>query len=145
MKRSACGPLLRSQLNSETLASMTNPYQTPATQSADHAPPPKKFGLAISLLLTAITALVLSFVAPNFRSVFSAFDAELPWWSSMVLNGYLASWLLPVAVVAAWFGWPKPHQQSAIALTIGAVSFLVVLPLCLLALYLPIFNLGAAT
>lgn len=123
---------------------MTNPYETPAAQITDSAPPPKKFGFVISLLLTAITASVLSFATPRFRALLSAFDADVPWWSSVVINGYLAAWLLPVAVVAVWFGWPKPHQQSALVLGIGVVSLLVVLPLCLFALYLPIFNLAGS-
>ncbi len=123
---------------------MDNPYQAPSaplTDPAGGAARPHKLGLFLSLFMTCVPALILSIAVPQFREVFSTFGPELPWLTLIVVKGYLATWLLPVSVVAVWFGWPSLKQRSFIVFAIGLVSVMLT-PFCIIALYLPIFKLG---
>ncbi|QDH71485.1 hypothetical protein [Marilutibacter alkalisoli] len=125
---------------------MTNPYQAPSAQAAGHdgSAKPGVAALLVSLCFAGLTALILTAVVPNFRDVLASFGAELPWLSRAVMDGYLVAWLLPACVAVVWFLWPKPRQRRIAVLAVGLISLLVVLPMCLLVLYLPIFRLGAA-
>ncbi|QDH71472.1 hypothetical protein [Marilutibacter alkalisoli] len=125
---------------------MTNPYRAPTAQATERhrSAKPGIAVLLVSLCLAGITALILTVVVPNFRDVLASFGAELPWLSRAVMDGYLVAWLLPACVAVAWFRWPNPRQRRIAALVIGLISLLVVLPMCLLALYLPIFSLATA-
>ena len=122
---------------------MDNPYQPPTARIADPVAEVrrKKLGLFGSLFMTCFPALILSIAAPRFGEVFASFGAALPWLSRMVVNGYLAAWLLPILVVAVWLYWPNPKQRGFVVVAISLVSMMLV-PFYIIALYLPIFRLG---
>ncbi len=126
------------------LAHMHNPYQAPAARfpEAESLVPPGKGWLLASLCLTVLTAITVSAVVPQFLPLFSSFGAELPWLSRVVVEGMLFVWLLPVCVVLAWFRWPRIRQRAFVAMSIGLLSLIVVLPLVIYAMYLPIFRLA---
>ena len=100
-------------------------------------------GLQTGLFLSTLSAIAVSVAAPQFSDVLTAFGEDIPWLSGAVIRGFWLVWLLPALAVLAWFAWPVVRQRNAAALGVGIVSFLVVLPVCLIALYLPIFKLGA--
>lgn len=124
---------------------MSDPYRPPdaALGESDGAHRPSRFVLFLSLALTALTALTVSLAAASFGPVLSAFDAALPWLTRTLMTVYPILWLLPVIAAAAWFGWPIAAQRRRIVLAIGLISLLLILPICFIALYLPIFKLAA--
>jgi len=97
-------------------------------------------GGAIPLLLVWAIA---EFVVPQFASVYASFGAELPTATRWLLASYPYGFVLPVLVVAVWAGWPKPASRGIAALVTGATSVALLVISALIALYLPIFRLGA--
>lgn len=125
---------------------MSSSYQAVAATGNEHQDSSHRtvIGFSISLALALLTALTLTFMVPNYRDVFSSFGTDIPSFSAMVLQGYLAVWLLPAAVIAVSVGWPNVNRRSTIARRVGLSSVLIVLPIALLGLYLPIIRLAAA-
>lgn len=97
---------------------------------------------AIGLVCAIFAALIPTLAAPQFGQMFEAFGFELPLMTRWVLQGYLALWALPLAVGIAWLFWPQPHRRAAAACWIGVLSLVLIFPLCMGALYLPIFMLA---
>lgn len=100
-------------------------------------------GLWPALLMAGLAAGVVSCVVPQFQGVLAAFGPDLPWFSRSVLDAYLATWLLPLSVLALWHVLRDTRQRSTIVMAAGAVSLFVGVPVVLVALYLPIFKLAA--
>ena len=123
---------------------MHNPYRTPdaPVASRDGAVAPRKSGLLVGLPMSLLTALVISLSAPQFGNVFASFGSQVPWITGLVLRFHWLAWLLPAGVLAVSFFWPDVGRRRVIVLAIGLLSLLVVLPLSLLALYFPIFELA---
>lgn len=126
---------------------MNTPYRTP--QSSVATEPTSGSNTAIILLLTGIAAallaaLVPTLVVPQFQQVFASFGAELPLLTRLALEQHLWLWLLPVLVIAAWLFWPRPRQRSLAACLVGAGGLAIIVPLLILAMYLPILQLGQA-
>jgi hypothetical protein len=124
---------------------MSNPYKAPdaVLTSPGGGPPSRRAVLMFGLVSTGAVATLLSLLVPQFDRVLTSFGADLPWLTRAVSQLYLAAWLLPVSVATVWFRWPNPKQRAGIVRTIGVLSLLVLLPVCLIALYLPIFELAA--
>lgn len=100
--------------------------------------------LAIGLLSSSVIAAWIVFAAPQFGEVFSAFGAEIPLVTRLVVRFYLVFLLLPLLVWAVWRYWPYPAFRSVAAAGWGVVSAIVVLALFTWVMYLPIFKLGVA-
>ena len=100
----------------------------------------------IGLIGALLTALIATFVVPQFDEVFRNFGAALPLPTLIVSRFYALAWFLPLFPLALWFGWlgwPAAHKRRRVAawvaLAIPAIGF----PLLIFALYLPIFGLAA--
>lgn len=121
---------------------MSNPYQAP-TSATPTVPSSGRTALFVIGLVCAIfAALIPTLVVPQFGQIFESFGADVPLMTRLVLQGYLALWALPVFVVLAWLFWPRPQRRAAAACWIGVLSIVLLLPLCIGALYLPIFMLA---
>lgn len=124
---------------------MPDSYQAPASAAARNDPPQRsRFWLFLSLFMTCLTALVLSFAVPQFQNIIAGFGADIPWFTSIVVNGYLAAWLLPACAATAWLYWPVASHRHLISVAIGLGGLLLLLPLCIAALYLPVFKLATS-
>lgn len=124
---------------------MPDSHQASASATARNAPPRRsRAWLFLSLFMTCLTALVLSFAVPRFQSLYAGFGADIPWFTSIVVNGYLAAWLLPACAAAAWVYWPATSHRHVISVAIGLGGLLLLLPLCIAALYLPAFKLATS-
>ncbi|MET0226347.1 MAG: hypothetical protein ABW187_07910 [Dokdonella sp.] len=60
-----------------------------------------------------------------------------------LLASYEYGFVLPILVVAVWAGWPKPASRGVAALVSGVTSAALLAISALIALYLPIYRLGA--
>jgi type II secretory pathway component PulF len=101
--------------------------------------------LAVGLSFAALAAAIPPFVAPKFREVFESFGAELPLITTLFVQYDFILWLLPVLVLAAWFYWPKKQRRALVSCVIGAISFTVIISAFVVAMYLPIFQLGTTS
>jgi hypothetical protein len=134
-----------------------NPYEPPAARvsredSGDVVVRPR--GLAIAAIAVAAVTLISAAIAPaqlkTFRELYSGFGAELSWLSQVALEGVWIWSLLAVAAIgiATWIasvrlGTRATLRRMWLALSALAALFVVVFLVTLLALYLPIFRLGA--
>ncbi len=97
------------------------------------------------LLFTFGVHIYLASLAPEFEKVFSGFDSELPFLSRMFLPGSLIYWVLPAFCVAAYVAyWFRPEKMMSVLLACGIGSVLMI-PAFIVAMYLPVFQLGAPT
>ncbi|HEY0230939.1 MAG TPA: hypothetical protein VGC55_06790 [Dokdonella sp.] len=97
-------------------------------------------GGAIALLLVWGIAW---FVVPQFAGVYASFGAELPLATRWLLASYRYGFVLPILVAAVWAGWPKPASRGIAALAAGTTIAALLAISALIALYLPIYRLGA--
>ena len=102
-----------------------------------------KVALAVGVLCAAIAATIPPLLVLQFREVFVSFGADLPPLTELFIHYNLALWLLPVLVVATWLYWPKATSRSLVACLMGVASLVLVVPVLVVALYLPIFQLSA--
>lgn len=102
-----------------------------------------KAALGIGVLCAAIAAIIPPLLIPQFREVFMSFGAELPPLTALFVHYSYALWLLPILVVAGWLYWPEAPRRSLVACLIGAASLVLVVPVLVVALYLPVFQLSA--
>jgi hypothetical protein len=119
---------------------MHDPYQPPAATPA--LAPAGRRGLVVGVLLSILTAALVTVAVSHFRDVLSAFGADLPALSRVVLHGYCIAWLVPPGILALWLVL-DPDGRDGVAFRIGWLSLLVLLPLCMVGLYLPLFKLAA--
>jgi len=83
-----------------------------------------------------------SFAIPAFKSVFSAFGADLPLLTKLTINFSHFLWALPI--LAAVFWWLLPSNAARIKFyAIFCACELILVLLVLIALYSPIFRLGS--
>ncbi|QKE63299.1 hypothetical protein HNE05_07965 [Aquipseudomonas campi] len=128
---------------------MTNPYQTP--ESAFEAAPKSSNDLAaviqliVGLVCALIAALVPALVIPQFQQVFNGFGAQVPLITHIALSYHLWLWTLPIFVIAARIFWPKTQRRPLASCLLGVISLVIVIPAMILAMYLPIFQLGRIT
>lgn len=121
---------------------MSNSYQAP-TSATPTVPSSGRTALFVIGLACAIfAALIPTLLVPQFSRIFESFGAELPSSTRLLLQGYPALWALPGLVLLAWLFWPQPQRRAAAACWVGVLSLVLILPLCIVALYLPIFMLS---
>lgn len=121
---------------------MNNPYQAPLAPAPASPSAANPVLIVIGVAAAALTALIPTLVVPNFNEVFRSFGAELPWPTQLLLQGYPGLWVLPVLVLLIWWLWPTPRNRAKAACWFGALSLVLGLPACMLALYLPIVALS---
>lgn len=97
---------------------------------------------AIGLIVSALCGLLPLLVVPAFAQTFSAFGADLPWATALLIARPWLGCALPLLVLALWWLWPRPRRDLA-ACVFGVVGGLGLLALMAVALYLPIFKLAA--
>jgi hypothetical protein len=134
-----------------------NPYQPSAARVAredagEVAVRPRSLEIA-SIAIAALTV-VAAGIAPSqlktFREVFVGFGAELPWLSQVALGGaWIWSLLAMIAIgIAIWIastriGTRVTFRRMRIALVVCVTLFVAFFLITFVALYLPIFRLGA--
>jgi type II secretory pathway component PulF len=125
----------------------SGPYSPPPSAPLAELPAPRrgweKFLLGVGLLGAIVAPLMAHIIVPQFNEVFRNFGAELPFFTKLLVRGYPALWLLPIAVLAAWFRWPRREFRAVAACLIGALSAALFVPVMIVAVYLPIFKLAA--
>lgn len=121
---------------------MSNPYEAPASSSSASSNSGQSALFVIGLVCAILTALIPTLVVPNFSEVFRSFGAQLPWPTQLLLQGHLGLWILPVLVLVIWWLWPTPRNRAKAACWFGALSLVVGVPACMIALYLPIVALS---
>jgi type II secretory pathway component PulF len=102
--------------------------------------------LAAGLLVAIATAAGVNLAVPKFEDVFQNFGAEVPLLTRLFVDARYALFGLPLIVVAAW-AWtprrtPPGNERGVVALLVGIGLGVVLLPLFLIAMYLPIFRLA---
>ena len=105
---------------------------------------------AVVAVQTAICAGVVPGHLKRFRELFADFGAELPWLSHVALEG---AWIWPMLTlasfgIAAWIasarlGARATFRRMWVTLVAYAALFVAVFLITLIAVYLPIFRLGA--
>jgi hypothetical protein len=134
-----------------------NPYRPPAAPisregSGDTVARPR--GLAFAAIVIAVAATLTAGIAPiqlkSYRELFAGFGAELPWLSQVVLDGVWIWGLLAASAIgiAVWVGGSRNCTRTTLRrmrLTLIAcvIVFVILFVISLVALYLPIFQLGA--
>ena len=108
----------------------------------------ERWMLTTGLLVAIGIAAGVNLIVPRFEDVFQNFGAELPLLTRLFVEARYAFFGLPLIVLAAW-AWtprrtPPGNERGIIALVIGFGLGVILLPLCLIAMYLPIFRLAAA-
>jgi type II secretory pathway component PulF len=109
-------------------------------------------GSGVCALLVA--ALLVNLILPQFEPMFAQFDATPPAPTAFVLRFRYAFFLLPLLVPLTWWllarrvaASPKPgarHAPALAALILAIGLSVLIVPLALIAMYLPIFRLADA-
>ena len=101
-------------------------------------------GLIAGIGLAAMAALIPLLILRYFDGVLLTFGAHLPLLTRVFMHhGYLL-WLLPAGVLVAWLAWPHRRQRGGLAVSLGLAALIAMVPLTVIAVYLPIFKLAAA-
>jgi type II secretory pathway component PulF len=124
-----------------------NPYAKTPAASLTNAGPQQRvsrsmIALVISWLLLGLLCVAIQSVIPQFGEVFSSFGADLPKLTQLVQAYHEAALLLPVVPILAYFFWPRRARRVRAALILCWLSMLPVVGM-MVAMYLPIFRLGA--
>ena len=107
---------------------------------------------AVAIAFCALPAALIFVSVPKFRSLFAGFGADLPDSTLFLLNSRYLVWILPALALLLLVTALTAAAEKAIAWhprVVGAFAALCVLSLilhalALVALYAPIFRLGAA-
>jgi type II secretory pathway component PulF len=101
-----------------------------------------------------VAALLVNLILPQFEPMFADFGAVLPAPTAFVLRFRYAFFLLPLLVPLTWWllarrvaASPKPgarHAPALAALLLAIGLSVLIVPLVLIAMYLPIFRLADA-
>jgi uncharacterized membrane protein YhdT len=107
----------------------------------------ERWMLATGLIAAIAIAAGVNLVVPQFEDVFRNFGAELPLLTRLFVEARYAFFCLPLIVLAAWAltrrRTPPGNERGIVALVVGIGMGMILLPLCLIAMYLPIFRLAA--
>ena len=69
--------------------------------------------LFVGLLVAGTAALALPRLVAPFQTTFSGLGMQLPVGAALLLEHTYLLWLLPVAVLAVWLGWPNTRRRVA--------------------------------
>jgi len=105
----------------------------------------------MAILFCVIPSSLIIAAIPKFRSLFSGFGADLPDTTMFLLNSQYLLWILPalalLLLVIALTTPPETaiawHRRTVAAFAVLCCASLLVEALALVALYAPIFRLGA--
>jgi uncharacterized membrane protein YhdT len=104
--------------------------------------------LIAGVLAATAMAAGVNLVIPRFNDVFQNFGSDLPLITRLFVESRHAFFGLPLLVLAAWVLTPRRtppgNERGIVALVVGIGSAVLLLPLCLIAMYLPIFQLAGA-
>lgn len=107
----------------------------------------ERWMLTAGLLAAIAIAAGVNLVVPQFEEVFRNFGAELPLLTRLFVEARYAFFGLPLIVLVAWALTPRRtppgNERGIVALVVGIGMGMILLPLCLIAMYLPIFRLAA--
>jgi type II secretory pathway component PulF len=102
--------------------------------------------LVFGMLCSLVAAIVVNLVVPEFDEVYRNFGAELPWLTRMLLAGRWLLFALPGAALLAWWLTPvvpgRPNRRGLVALLVGVCLPLALVPLVVIGLYMPIFDMA---
>lgn len=106
-------------------------------------------GSGMGALLVA--AVVVNLIVPQFQDIFDGFGADLPWLTGLFVKHRHALFLLPLLPPLLWWAMarmagpaPDARRKSAVlALLLALGLTLVMVPLTIVAMYLPIFRLAS--
>lgn len=103
--------------------------------------------LTTGLLAAIAIAAGVNLVVPQFEDVFRNFGTELPLLTRLFVEARYAFFGLPLIVLAVWALTPRRtppgNERGIVALVVGIGMGMILLPLCLIAMYLPIFRLAS--
>jgi type II secretory pathway component PulF len=118
-------------------------YQPPRSNvTSPQSPSFHPLRLAIGLIAPLLVGLVALVVVPQFNAVFVSFGADLPAMTQWLIDYPWALCLTPLPVLALWAAWPGP-QRDRTACVFGVVLAMAAVAYLVIALYQPIFRLGA--
>lgn len=103
----------------------------------------------VALLLAAVA---VNLVVPQFQDIFDGFGAQLPWLTMVFVKHRHAFFLLPLLPLLLWWGLARTARKASgagrhaamIALLVALGLTFVMVPLAIIAMYLPIFSLAGA-
>ncbi|MEM8501401.1 MAG: hypothetical protein AAF542_25555 [Pseudomonadota bacterium] len=79
----------------------------------------------------------------NFAEVFDEFGAQLPWITNLLVEGSLYYWIVPVTVGLYFLAHHFGYFSRSVTYLISSLTTIASIIVCVFALYLPIFQLGA--
>jgi type II secretory pathway component PulF len=100
----------------------------------------------VSVVITIITCglhIWLLYVAKEFTDVFKDFGAELPFYTTLFLPGSSIYYLLPLGAIIVLIGQHLRLFPTKLAFSVIGISTGLFTPAFIIAMYLPIFQLGA--
>lgn len=105
-------------------------------------------GSGMGALLLA--ALAVNLIVPQFQDIFQGFGAELPWLTAVFVRHRHLFFLLPLLPPLLWWALartaravPDARRKSAVlALLLALGLTFAMVPLTIVAMYLPIFGLA---
>ena len=120
-----------------------NLYQRPeARPPKSSLSPASPWLIVFGVVLSALPAFTCSLVVEQFRQVLQGFGADLPALTRAVLGYHPLRWLAPVAT-AVLAARSRPAVRAKRAVLAGLASAICLIPICAIAMYLPIFGLAA--
>ena len=104
--------------------------------------------LVAGLLAAVAIAVAVNLIVPQFEEMLRNFGAETPLLTRLFVDGRYVFFGLPLIVLAGWALTPRRtppgNERGIVALVLGIGLALILVPLCAIAVYLPIFRLAAA-
>ncbi len=99
--------------------------------------------LVVALLPALALAGVLHWLLSTYSAMLAGFDG-----ASYLPTRVLLAWpywlpLLPLAVIALWGFWPRPEHRATFAVIVGYFGSVSIFVFGLVAIYWPVYQLGA--
>lgn len=86
---------------------------------------------------------VACFFVPRFTGLFADLGVQLPWATRWLMASYRYGFAMVAVVAAVWAWWPLRSSRGVAALVVGVTCAAALSVWALIALYLPIYRLGA--
>ena len=104
--------------------------------------------LIVGLLAALAAAAGINVLVLQFMPMMENFGAEVPVFTRLFIDGRAFFWALPLIVLAIWAFIPRrtvppDNKRGIVAMLAGIGLAVILLPLCLLAMYLPVFTLAS--